>query len=208
MILHPSPDYVSDVIRETGDFYEAAILDYLRRTFHREGVIVDVGAMIGNHALYFATFLPNVVVHAFEPLSANLTLLRTNVAGLDVTVHPLALSDHDGTARLSVPDKNNRGHALLGDDGEVVQVRPLDAYAFQDVSLIKVDVEGHEAQVLAGAWETIVRCQPWLLVEDWFGPHPPAGYRLQRGWESTHQAFLYVPDGSPNVRLALEPPSP
>ena len=192
VILHPSPDYVSDVIRETGDFYEAAILDYLLRTFTRVGAIVDVGAMIGNHTVYFATYLPHSIVHAFEPLAANLTLLRTNVADLNVKVHPLALSDHDGTVRLEVPDRTNYGHAVIGSDGEVVQARPLDAFAFLDVSLIKIDVEGHEAQVLAGAKETIARCQPWLVVEDWSGPHPPDGYRLQRSWEATHQTFLFV----------------
>ena len=42
----------------------------------------------------------------------------------------------------------------------------LDGFAFDHIALIKVDVEGHELQVLKGARETIERCKPILYVEN------------------------------------------
>lgn len=46
-----------------------------------------------------------------------------------------------------------------------VELRSLDSYGFDNVTFIKIDVEGHEESVLAGARETLERCHPTLLVE-------------------------------------------
>ena len=42
---------------------------------------------------------------------------------------------------------------------------PLDAFAFDKVDFIKIDVEGHEEKVIAGGWATIIANTPTLLVE-------------------------------------------
>ena len=44
-------------------------------------------------------------------------------------------------------------------------MKTLDTYAFDDVKLIKVDVEGHEQSVILGAIETLKKCSPILVVE-------------------------------------------
>jgi hypothetical protein len=46
-----------------------------------------------------------------------------------------------------------------------VQVKPLDDFALSDVTFIKIDVEGHEVEVLIGASETIKKWRPYVLVE-------------------------------------------
>ena len=46
-----------------------------------------------------------------------------------------------------------------------VRVSTLDGFAFDDVDLIKIDVEGHELSVLRGAIQTLQRCRPALIVE-------------------------------------------
>lgn len=195
LALHPSPDYVSDVIRETGDFYEAAILDELTRRV-AGGVLVDVGAMIGNHTTFFARFLPHTAIHAFEPIAANRRVLRANVAPFPtVTVHPVALSSKAGTVLMSAP-AGNLGHASIG-AGRPVKAMTLDSFAFQDVNLLKIDVEGHEPEVLAGARDTIARCRPLILIEDWSGPPTIPGYRLVAEWETAHQTFLMVCESPP-----------
>jgi hypothetical protein len=76
-----------------------------------------------------------------------------------------------------------------------VRTATLDSYALRDVSLVKVDVEGHERQVLAGARETLTRWRPLVVVEDWereLGPLMAAfGYRLAVDWGWDHQTYLY-----------------
>lgn len=190
--LHDSPDYVSDVIRSSGDFYESVVLDEIRRRV-AGGVIVDAGAMVGNHTAYLAEFVAHTAIHAFEPWPANLQLLRANVERYPgVTVHPVALSDAEGWVAMSAP-AGNQGHAAIGTGDVLVPTVTLDSLYLRDVALIKIDVEGHEPQVLAGARATIARWHPLIVIEDWqraYGRLLP-GYRIAAEWEQAHQTFLY-----------------
>lgn len=206
LALHPSPDFVSDHIRTTLDFWEADILDELRERLAtmRPGVLVDVGAMIGNHTAYLASFVEHTAIHAFEPAPINVGLLRINVSHFrKVVIHPVALSDRRQRLAMSV-ERGNRGHAVVlatdpwSEPDKVETVWEVDAMALDeleldDVRLIKIDVEWHEPQVLAGAQATIERCHPLIVIEDWkheYGALLP-GYRLAKSWEQEHQTFLY-----------------
>jgi FkbM family methyltransferase len=193
LALHPPGDYVSDVIRSTGDWFERPVLDEIARRV-TGGVLIDAGAMIGNHTAYMALFVPHTEIHAFEPLPANLELLRANVAGYpSVKVHPVALSDRGSTVGL-ISEPENLGHARIAEEGGYrVRAIPLDAYQLVDVALIKIDVEGHEPQVLAGARETIARSHPLIVIEDWKLEYATLlpGYELAVAWEEAHQTFLY-----------------
>jgi FkbM family methyltransferase len=193
--LHPEGDYVSDLIRATGDHHEVRILEEVReRLFHNPGVIVDAGAMIGNHAAYFAHHVRHTQVHAFEPDPANFELLARNTEPYP-TVVPCrwALSDHEGQAALHNDDPRNHGHVQLV-PGEGVQLVTLDSYDLEWVTLLKIDVEGHELEVLAGAAGTIRRWRPLILIEDWQLSYGRAlgelGYGLVAAWPQ-HQTYLY-----------------
>lgn len=188
--LHPEGDYVSDHIRRTEDFYEADILDRLRDRLNG-GVLIDVGAMIGNHTAYLARFVPHLAIHAFEPVPANIALLRENVERFPrVKVHDMALSDRE--TALSMTFDTNLGHCAVGNGPLMVQARTLDSYGFGEVALLKIDVEGHEPEVLVGARQTIERWHPQILIEDWqqeYGALLP-GYRLAASWPD-QQTYLY-----------------
>lgn len=191
--LHPAPDYVSDAIRSTGDFYEADILDELARRI-RGGVLVDAGAMIGNHAAFLAAFVPHAAIHAFEPVPANVELLRRNLAPFPkATVHPVALSDRPGRLPMEL-EPGNLGHSVVRARGSLwVDAVTLDSLELDDVRLLKVDVEGMEPQVLAGAHATIARWRPLIVIEDWqqeYG-HLLRGYQVVADWGASHQTYLY-----------------
>jgi FkbM family methyltransferase len=195
--LHPRGEYVSDRIRETGDFYEADVLDDTAARLAPGAVIADVGAMLGNHSAYWAAFCGPALIHAFEPVPDNQALLRRNLLPYRSAVpHLVALSDHGGSVRMTA-EPSNMGHARVDPAGTIVApCTTLDAYWLSALALLKVDVEGHEREVLAGAAETIARCRPLVLIEDWagqgFGELLP-GYRLAAEWEQAHQTFLYEP---------------
>lgn len=172
---------VSDAIRRAGDFYEAAILDDVAARLPDQRTIVDVGANIGNHSLYWAAFVQPALVLAIEPVRANFALLRANTHGY-ACVRPVraALSDRVGTARMTL-DTINMGRSRFDPAGDVVvATQRLDDYRLNDVTLIKVDVEGHQAAVLAGAALTIERCRPALLIEG--SADIPPGYSLARSY--------------------------
>ena len=158
---------VCDAIRASYDFYEAAILDDLLVRRPSEGVIVDVGAHIGNHAAYWLAFAQPLMLYAFEPQPVCYELLRRNLAAYwQAVLLPLALSDAPGWVKLEV-DEVNRGRTRISPDGDVpaLAVR-LDDLGIDGITLLKVDVEGWQAHVLRGARATLSRWHPALLVED------------------------------------------
>jgi FkbM family methyltransferase len=148
-------------------------LSYLDRVIPDGAVTVDVGANCGLYTRRLARLSREV--HAFEPSQQMARLLRRTSAR-NVSVHEIALSDHDGDAELFIPQGEDGlvyGLASLeervGSSGRSiaahVPIARLDAVIDQDVAFVKIDVEGHELNVLNGAVELLERCQPVFLVE-------------------------------------------
>jgi FkbM family methyltransferase len=139
-------------------------------------VVVDVGANIGEVALNLASRVGTEgAVYAFEAsplvyqkLVRNLSLNRMS----NISSFNLGLSDQPGVAKLEMPRGNRGGGSLLFGQTEnpvstVELVRLDDIWDFSKprLHLIKLDVEGHESRVLAGAEKVIRRYRPVLFVE-------------------------------------------
>ena len=77
----------------------------------------------------------------------------------------------------------------------VVEIRTLDSYDFPDVSMIKIDVEGHEEAVVAGAAETIRRCRPSLIIESEDRHNPGAPRRLADSISRLDYLVLFLKGG-------------
>jgi len=138
-------------------------------------LVVDVGANIGTHTLFFAKAVgERGLVLAFEPQRMVFQTLCGNVAlnGLpNVSCMHVAVGAEVGKVtfpRLDPRAPYNFGavKASATGPGEAVDVVPLDEFDIQRCKLIKVDVEGMETQVLAGAKKTIERCKPVLFLEN------------------------------------------
>ena len=142
-------------------------------------VAIDVGGNVGVYTFALSKLARRVI--SFEPnpqLAARLRML----ALANVEVKDVALSSSEGTATLTIPDWPE-GHGFgslrpemgFGDARLIkrdVPMRTLDSFAFDQVDFIKIDVEGLEEDVLAGAMQTIRDCRPAILVElvDKFAP--------------------------------------
>lgn len=153
-------------------------------------VIIDVGANIGIMTLLLAR-LPGATVYAFEPGTRAFECLRRNVAQNGLTrVTPIhaGLSDKEGDQFLGPPSgeqhpRYRKGslktgvfsvHAaqesrLARQFGEMAHFSTLDAFCeregLQRLDFIKIDVEGHEPQVLQGGCRTLQRLRPVCQVE-------------------------------------------
>lgn len=127
---------------------------------------LDVGANIGNHTLYFSKRFHRVV--AFEPNPEVFRVLQINVENrTNVEAVNIGLSDRAGVAKLSVPALN-RGAGQLSDAGNVaIQLSTLDQLEQTDarIGLLKIDVEGHENNVLLGGESTIRQQKPIVVFE-------------------------------------------
>ena len=134
-------------------------------------VALDVGAYMGTHAMLMGRLAGAAGrVYAFEPQRKVFRELRHNVRlnGLEDVVTPLryALGAEHAIVELDAPRQGfYEGGVAVGDGGDRVEMRTLDSFGFKDVSLLKIDVEGFEDAVLAGAAETIRTNKPVVLIE-------------------------------------------
>lgn len=136
-----------------------------------ERTSIDVGANIGQFTWWMRRYAKSVV--AFEPNPALAERLSSAFSGDDVVVKRAAASDRSGTAELSIPlgpEGERPAEASLTksfDDGRtmIVDLERIDDLDVGSIGYIKIDVEGHELDVLHGAENTLRRDRPVLLVE-------------------------------------------
>jgi FkbM family methyltransferase len=136
--------------------------------------VLDVGANIGTHTLFFAERVgESGRVLAFEPVPAIFRLLCCNLAlnGLgQVWAQPAGVGRIGGRVRVPavrLDEPANLGATALTRDGEdEAPVVAIDDLALTACDLLKADVEGMEDEVIAGAERTIARCRPVLFLEN------------------------------------------
>jgi FkbM family methyltransferase len=160
-----------------GKFQELRLLERIR-AMGLSGTYVDVGANVGNHTLYFANFCraDRVIAieahpHIFECLQFN---VNQNSHKTTIQKMNLAAWDRPETLWMDLPVPGNSGRSQivgLGKFGKTARLRtvgvPLDEAInyVDDVSLIKIDVEDAEMQVLRGARGIIGVQKPVVVTE-------------------------------------------
>lgn len=173
--------YAEDLGRRvlmTGGF-EAAEIDAVMSYATQGSFAADVGANVGMFTIPLAQKVGATgVVLAFEPHPLNAERLRRNCASnvvSNVVIHQIALAERDGTAVLQLGKDHAYGSTIRvapgKESGQALSVpcRTLDGI-WRDVgrpriSVVKVDVEGAELDVLNGARELLMECGPALLME-------------------------------------------
>lgn len=158
-IINPGGRIGSKIVR--GEPYERRLLTDIRQR-HHSGTFVDVGAHVGGHSLYVAAVCGLRVV-AFEANPATYEKLVANLdlnPWLDIEAHCYGLGD-DGY-RASV----DRRMVVHRDDQGDAEVRRFDAWhQIDDLAVVKVDVEGMEADVLTGMARHLEEQGPTVYAE-------------------------------------------
>jgi FkbM family methyltransferase len=179
--------------------YEPGITALFRRLVAPGSVVFDVGANAG----YFSILSRELgaTVHAFEPNPNVRALLSRSVSLGDggITVVPAACSDHPGTMPLYLSEPGNTGMTSLivpTERSVEVDVITLDGYVERTgarPSVMKVDVEGHEREVLAGAAALLEASRPTVIAE--VGGAETIELMQDLGYSPTR----ILPDGSTHV---------
>ena len=131
--------------------------------------LLDIGANIGYVSASFLTGVPGSTLVSVEPQPGVVDLLKRNLDGFGhrATVYPYALSDRDGTAFFHV-EENDRGASRLSNAGTAIEIRSADSL-FRDaklnrLDLVKIDVEGHEEEVIRSCFSHFKRLQPKAIL--------------------------------------------
>ena len=149
--------------------YEPQQSALFERTLKPGDTVFDVGAHAGYYTLLASRLVgPEGHVFAFEPNPRNLACLRRHVRLNrcdNVTVVEAAVARHTGAMRFDTSRGSGRGRLCADGAAEVATVS-LDQFAEERgivPSLIKIDVEGSEVEVLEGARRLLAGCPPLVL---------------------------------------------
>lgn len=180
-------DLISNCIKQDGYEVEVFAIAHKLLEKHKAGIVLDIGANMGTFSIPIARANPRLTVHSFEAQRIIYYQLCANtfINGLDnIYAHHLALSDEEGFINLEIPDyaaETNIGAFSIDEETrkneyecptvggtETIDLKKLDEHGFKDVRLMKIDVEGHELEVLKGGRDTIERNNyPPIIFEAW-----------------------------------------
>jgi FkbM family methyltransferase len=151
-------------------WYERNTAKEFSRLVSKEAVVWDIGANVGYYSLIAARRAPLGSVVAFEPLPANVALLRRHLElnqMRNVTVIEAAVSDHEGVGHFEEHANNSRGH-LVNRGGLRITLVTMDLYLNRHQGrapeLIKMDVEGAEFDALLGGRSLLAAYHPTIVL--------------------------------------------
>ena len=155
--------------------WEPQVERIVRRFLGSGDTFVDIGANIGYHTLVASQVVgPEGRVIAFEPNPDNARLIAHTIernAITNITVLPVALASERGVATFRHAIGSNGGFAdagsspLLEANSTVVPTMVFDDLAVGHVDVVKIDVEGGEPIVLAGAARLLDVVRPVIIFE-------------------------------------------
>jgi len=206
-LVFKGKDLISNALKQQGYEVEVFALSHKILEKKKDGVVLDIGANLGTFTIPLAKANPRFTFHSFEPQRIIYYQLCANtfINGLDnVYTHHFGLSDKQDRMRLILPDyetETNIGAFSVDKEvreesdyecptkgrDETITLFPLDDGNHHNVRLIKIDVEGHELEVIKGGIKTIkANHYPPIIFEawnwkPWFEPKRKALFEYLRG---------------------------
>ncbi|MCW2989889.1 MAG: putative methyltransferase [Solirubrobacterales bacterium] len=220
VLLYPSDNLYDRYVHR--GYNEVREQDFTARYLKPGMTTVDVGANYGLYSLMFAKLAGPEGVHAFEAEAWNHQRLLVNLAlngwAAGPHVHLAAVADQSGTVELNVfpreefgwhtigkPEMELHGQPYHPEETRTVPAVSLDDYCSEQgidrIDFLKVDVEGAEPEVFAGAAalfaERRVGCVLFEVSEQMLAGLGHTGaevFEQLRGWGYAIEAF--AEDGS------------
>jgi len=165
-------DYVSNDILIDG-FYELKELKLLAKWLKNKikfGVVLDVGAYIGNHSMFFSRYFKKVI--SFEPNPLSFELLKLNSKNSkNIKINNYGLSNKTSVKKFYSYDFNYGGSSVVKNKKIPhkkfnVLFNQFDKLKIKEkIDLVKIDVEGDEINVLKGMEKMLVKYSPIILFE-------------------------------------------
>jgi FkbM family methyltransferase len=204
MLYNVNDQFQGRMLDKYGEYSEGEV-DTFAQLLKPGMTAVEVGANIGSHTVAIAHMVgPQGRVLAFEPQRAIFQVLCANTAlnALEqVEPYWMAVGAAAGEViidRLDMRAVQNFGGYSIGAAkvGDKVPLRTLDSFELPACHMIKIDVEGMEADVIRGAAATIRRCGPMVFCENESSEKSPE--LIQLLWDLDYDCYWHV---TPYVRV-------
>ncbi len=181
-IIWTSPDARLRYLWPSAAAFDRELLQFARQFTSPGQIVLDVGANVGEFALAASHFVGSRgAVLAVEPDPFLCALLHRTIAerknaGVPLEALCAAVADEDGFACFHIASRGRASNSLAGHGSEtkgpvrsqfIAPVFTVDTIAqkWRNPDFIKIDVEGAEFRVLAGASRTLRQYRPLVLVE-------------------------------------------
>jgi FkbM family methyltransferase len=164
-------DTISNALRDYGE-WDNGLIQHAEMFLREDSVILDIGANIGTWTIPLA--IKNRKIFSFEPMESSFYALCGNIflnqKEKHIVVHRCALTDNvEQALTMTTAETINMGGSRLSptQNGQSCTLATLDSLTLPPIDFIKLDVEGHEINVLRGGIQTILRDQPIIFFECW-----------------------------------------
>ena len=156
------------------EYFEQEEMDSIFQYIPQETVMLDIGANVGSHTLYFCNTLNATKVYAFDPNPEMVEIFKKNMElnkKDNVVITQAAVGESKGKSSLIINDdwKINRGGVRVKSDekGEVdvISIDEFLADKEENIGFVKIDVEQFEKEVLNGMVKTIEKYKPVIYLE-------------------------------------------
>ena len=162
-------DCIQKTISSSKTFFECQFLRHVSKYIDKTKTILDIGANIGNHSIYFSKVLKCKKVVSFEPQTTMQEIFERNMELNhieNVVLNKFPLSDKDQNLSIVKYDHTNFGGTEFGiDENGEYRSKFLDEMDLNDVQFVKMDVEEHELNVLKGGKNLFTVQKPILWIE-------------------------------------------
>ena len=203
-------DLIQSLVYSCKQYFEFNVLQYIDDYLPEKAIIIDIGANIGNHTLYWANESGASKIYAFEPIPHSFKILKKNVEINNLkdrtVLYNFGLADKICDAEIKCFCYQNYGgtrlKVLQSNTKNVIPLKTLDSLNITEdrIDLIKIDVEGMDSEVLLGAADTIEKYKPLIAIESFDDTFERSNSILEDlGYQKKHEfgnaEYFYVYDG-------------
>ncbi len=175
------------------EWWEIFMLPYFKKYYRPNSNVIDIGGNVGTHTLLLSEIIsPKSTIYVFEPVFADIIEMNVKENHIEnkVVIYNEGVGDKNEKMNIDIFPRNcirNFGKQSFIEKyrnlefnifnqktkkkcqpvSQKIQIVTLDSKKITNVSILKIDVEGMEIQVLEGAIETITREKPVIFIEIW-----------------------------------------